>query len=210
MALLQKGRHRVKVWELTRGRFKASARDLCAAAVAAAATDLQAGALIRERWAEEGRHDAHHRLGHVALQDGVGVLAVAGVVADLENTEMTAKTTTSSSFLVSFLKTSSCWRGLGGAGKGHSPCRYQPGSSQRASTCGWRCRSPSSPPPCPRSSGSRSWCRRSSPETSTRSFGLITLFRSRLILADVLTKLKGLRRQPSNDSLEPPKSTSSP
>lgn len=63
---------------------------------------------------------------------------------------------------------------VGVAWGGHSPCRYQQGSSQRASTCGWRCRSPSSPPPCPRSSGWGSWCRRSSPETWTRSFGRIT------------------------------------
>lgn len=86
MALLHEEWHRVKVeWEATQERFKAPARDLCVAV-----TNLQAGALIRERRAEEGRHDAHHRLGHVALQDGVGVLAVACVVANLQNTKTTA------------------------------------------------------------------------------------------------------------------------
>lgn len=43
------------------------------------------------------------------------------------------------------------------------PCKYPLGSSQTASTYGWRYKSPSSPPLCPHSSGSGSWCRRSSP-----------------------------------------------
>lgn len=43
----------------------------------------------------------------------------------------------------------------------HWPC--PPGSCQRASRCGWTCRSPSFPPPCPHSNGSQSSHRPSSP-----------------------------------------------
>lgn len=50
----------------------------------AACTHLQAGALVREGRAEESRYDAHDRLRHVALQNGVGVLAVARAVAHLQ------------------------------------------------------------------------------------------------------------------------------
>lgn len=49
-------------------------------------TNLQAGALVGEGRAEERGHDAHDRLRHVAFQDGVGMLAITGVVADLQKT----------------------------------------------------------------------------------------------------------------------------
>lgn len=51
----------------------------------AAFTHLQAGALVRKRRAEESRYDAHDRLSHVTLQNGVGVLALARAVAHLQS-----------------------------------------------------------------------------------------------------------------------------
>lgn len=51
----------------------------------AAFTHLQAGALVRKRRAEESRYDAHDRLRHVTLQNGVGVLALARAVAHLQS-----------------------------------------------------------------------------------------------------------------------------
>lgn len=44
---------------------------------------LQAGALVRERRAEETRDDAHDGFGYVTLQDRIRMLPVAGVVAHL-------------------------------------------------------------------------------------------------------------------------------
>lgn len=49
----------------------------------ARAPHLQRGALVGERGAEEGGHDAHDDLGDVLLQHGVRVLPVTGVVAGL-------------------------------------------------------------------------------------------------------------------------------
>lgn len=46
---------------------------------------LQAGALVRERRAEEGGYDAHDRLCHIALQNSVCMLAVTCVVANLND-----------------------------------------------------------------------------------------------------------------------------
>lgn len=45
---------------------------------------LQTRALVREGRAEEGRHDAHDRLRHVALQDGVCMFTITCVVAHLQ------------------------------------------------------------------------------------------------------------------------------
>lgn len=48
---------------------------------------LQAGALVGEGWAEEGGHNAHDRLGHIALQDRVGMFAVTRVVGHLQTSQ---------------------------------------------------------------------------------------------------------------------------
>lgn len=45
---------------------------------------LQACALVGERRAKETCDDAHDRLRYIALQDGVCMLSVTGVVANLE------------------------------------------------------------------------------------------------------------------------------
>lgn len=44
---------------------------------------LQAGALVRKGRAKEACDDAHDRLGYVALQRGVRMFPIAGVVAYL-------------------------------------------------------------------------------------------------------------------------------
>lgn len=135
---------------------------------------LQVGVVDRERWAEETLDNGHHCLCHILLQGQIGMATVCGSVAHLKykkETEEIFRTSSSSHhtsvnaqeqilhmsepqcITASLEKYQTCVV-FQSDGALHWTC--PPGSCQRASRYGWRCRSPSFPPLCPRSSDSQS------------------------------------------------------
>lgn len=136
---------------------------------------LQAGALVRKGRTEEACDNAHDCLCYITLQRGVCMLPVTGVVAHLGTDREDIRMMRSRSITLPACGPqvrSPCSVKRDGilcraAARHHVhvwwdlPYKCPQGSSQTASTCGWRYKSPSSPPLCPRSSGSGSWCRQS-------------------------------------------------
>jgi len=73
------------------------------------------------------------------------------------------------------------------------PCICRPESSQRASTCGCWCRSPSFPPLCPRSSGSGSLYMQFLPKKGQRVYKQLH-FATNYIKASPILRLLDLKR----------------
>ncbi len=110
---------------------------------------LQTCALVWERGAEKGGDNAHDGLSNVALQNGVSVLTVTRVIADLQEAMLNVWTSRPYSECICECLV--------------LPCRCPPGNHQKVSTCDCWCRSPSPQPPYPHSSDSGSSHRPSSP-----------------------------------------------
>jgi len=137
---------------------------------------LQVGVVDRERWAEESLDNGHHCLCHILLQGQICMVTVCGWVAHLKykNNRVHFWTSSSShhastlfsahavSEWIEKMSTPKCIHDTNNASleRFHSDRALHwtcpPGSCQRASRYGWRCRSPSFPPRCPRSSDSQS------------------------------------------------------
>lgn len=172
-------------------------REMCYAWCVVLEEYLETCALVGERRAKETCDNAHDCLGYITLQRGIRMLPVAGVVAHLDEGREDINVTHSHWItlpacgrqrrhcMLRYLNCPSLWYNMRQKSVFHalitlsasfqdvtqnvaSPCICPPGSSRKASTYGWRCKSPSSPPLCQHSSDLGSWCRQSSPENTKR------------------------------------------
>lgn len=155
---------------------------------------LKACALVRKGRAKEACDNAHDCLCYITLQRGVRMFPVTGVVAYLGNDRECVRYNAHRitlpacvhqlrhcGLLGNILPTQimRCKKRAVVLIAHHHvfaedvadslPYKCPPGSSQITSTCGWRCKSPSSPPLCQHSSGSRSWYKLSSPVEAHKS-----------------------------------------